>query len=62
MKSDLSEIKEYLLLKVIDNDYNDDEYGFYLDIQKYGRKAIHMNSSTYRRVLKHMRKEYNGEI
>lgn len=56
----MSDVRDYLFMRISDNDYTDEEYGFYLDIQQFGKKAVHMNWSAYHKVLISMKKEYNG--
>lgn len=56
----LSDIKDYLFMKVRDGEASDDEYGLYLDISQYGKSALKIHEDTYRTVLRQMRREYNG--
>jgi len=59
-KFKLSEVRDYLYMKIKDNEYTDEEYGFYLELKRFGKKALHSNWSTYQKILYNMRKEYNG--
>lgn len=61
-KFNKSDVRDYLYQKIKDNDYTDEEYGFYLDIRRYGKDAFLMNEQLHKKILRNMNKEYNEEI
>ncbi len=56
----LEEIIDYLFMKIVDNDFSNEEYEIYLDIKQFGKRGVKMNYCTYKKVLKEMKNEYLG--
>jgi len=53
----LSLIREYLESKIVNDDYTDELYGLYLEIQQHGKDAIEPNRRLISKIIKNIRKE-----
>jgi hypothetical protein len=61
-KFNMDDVLDYLIQKIIDNDYTDEEYGLYIDLRTYGKKILNdeYNRKLLKKVLRDMRLEWDG--